>query len=97
AVACDEGRKLSEQQAAEEVERLSPLVKEDAMQVRRGLPEGAKKLSPMVDADTIARPVNLQRAIATARSQVKDLELAKSTFFAFADTTGTILRSEGDP
>lgn len=96
-VACDDGKKASEQDAVDSVQHLLTIVKEDVLQVRRGLPEGAAKLAPLLDADTIANPANLQRAIATARAAVPDLAVAKSTFFSYADANGTVLRSEGDP
>jgi hypothetical protein len=94
---CDDGRKLSEQGAVDEVQRLMPVVKEDVEQVKKGLPEGAAKLASVLDADTLANPLALQKAIAGARASVKDLDIAKSTFFSFADTTGTVVRSEADP
>ena len=95
--ACDEGKKASEQAAADELTQLAPLLKEDVEQVRRGLPQGAEKLGPMLDADTLGAPEALQKAIARARASVKDLAVAKSTFFSFADTTGRVVRSEADP
>ncbi len=94
--ACDEGRKLSEQGAADEVQRLAPVVKEDVEQVRKGLPEGAKKLGGL-DADTIGAPAALQKAVAGARAHVPDLAIAKSTFFSYVDAAGTVVRSEADP
>jgi hypothetical protein len=94
---CDEGRKASEEDAVTELGKLSALVKEDVAQVQRGLPEGAKKLAVALDADTLANPVALQTAIGRARAGVKDLEVAKSTWFSYADSTGTVLRSEANP
>jgi hypothetical protein len=94
---CDDHRKASEQSAVDEVQRLTPLVKEDVEQVRKGLPLGAAKLATLADPDTLANPVGLQKAVASARAFVKDLDVAKSTFFSFADVTGTVLRSEADP
>jgi hypothetical protein len=94
---CDDNRKASEQGAADEVQRLVPVVKEDVEQVRKGLPLGAAKLAAMIDPDTLGNPAGLQKAIAGARAAVKDLDVAKSTFFSFADTSGTVLRSEADP
>jgi hypothetical protein len=65
--------------------------------VRRGLPLGAAKLAPMLDPDTLGNIGALQRAIGRARADVSDLSSAKSTFFSYADATGTVLRSEADP
>jgi hypothetical protein len=97
ASACDDGRKVAEQSAADALAKLTPVLKEDVAQVRRGLPEGAAKLGPMLDADTLSSPVSLQKAISRARALVPDLDVAKGTFFAYADATGKVLRSETDP
>jgi hypothetical protein len=93
---CDDAKK-AEQTAVDEVGRLLPIVKQDAAQVRNGLPAGAKKIVPLMGPDPGADLAGLQRAIAGARNQVQDLSVAKSTFFSFADPTGTVLRSEADP
>jgi len=95
--ACQDRGRISEQKAADEVGRVVPIVKEDVEQVRRGLPEGAAKLGPLLEADPGANLAGLQRSIAAARAGVKDLNLAKSTFFSFVDTNGVVLRSESDP
>src|SRR5262249_12352667 len=92
-----DNRKQSEQGAVDEVQRLVPVVKEDVEQVRKGLPLGAEKLATMLDPDTLGKAIGLQKAIAGARASVKGLYSAKSTFFSYADTTGTVLRSETDP
>jgi hypothetical protein len=94
--ACDEGRKLSEQGAADELALIAPVVKEDLEQVRKGLPQGAKLLSGL-DADTLGTPAALQKAVAGARAHVPELAIAKSTFFSYVDATGTVVRSEADP
>jgi hypothetical protein len=96
-IGCEDKRKASEQSAVDELSRLAPVVKEDVEQVRKGLPVGAAKLAALIDADTLGNPAGLQKAIASARAGVKDLDIAKSTFFSFADATGTVLRSEADP
>src|SRR5690242_17102881 len=95
--ACDDGKKLSEKEADEEVDRILPVVKEDVEQVRKGLPAGAARLGQTLDPDTLGNTGGLQKAIAQARTSVKELDTAKSTFFSFADATGTVLRSEADP
>src|SRR3954471_11048383 len=94
---CDDKGKQSEQGAVDELQRLAPVVKEDVEQVRKGLPEGAAKLATLLDPDPLGHPAGLQKAIAGARASVKDLDIAKSTFFSFANTTGTVVRSEADP
>jgi hypothetical protein len=94
---CDDNKKLSEQGAVDELQKLAPVLKEDVEQVRRGLPQGAIKLGPLLDEDTLKTPQNVQKAIATARSSVHDLELAKSTFFSFANPEGKVIASEATP
>jgi hypothetical protein len=93
---CDDVKKLSEREAAEEVERIAPVVKADVAQIRAGVPAGAAKLAEKADADTISSDPALQKAIAQSRAQVKELDTAKSTFFAMTDTTGKVLKSEAD-
>jgi hypothetical protein len=97
ALACDGGAKAAEEDAVAEVGRLAAVVKDDVAQVRNGLPAGAAKLGSSLDADTLASPSGLQRAVAAARASSKDLELAKSTFFSLTDAAGTVIRSEIDP
>jgi hypothetical protein len=94
---CEDTKKLQEQAAGDVLAKIVPVAKEDAAQVRRGLPEGAKKLGELVDPDPGMNLLGLQRAIRGARAAVKDLDVAKSTFFSFADPTGIVLRSEADP
>lgn len=94
---CDEARKASEAAAVEELAHIAPIVKEDVAQVKRGLPRGAEKLTKALDADTLGNSGALQKAIARARAEDKDLAVSKGTWFSYADTTGTVLRSEQDP
>lgn len=94
---CNDNKKLSEKEAAEEVEHIAPIVKEDVEQIRKGLPLGAAKLALKADADTLGNNSALQKAIADSRTAVKELDVAKSTFFSITDATGTVLRSEVDP
>lgn len=94
---CGDAGKASAKVAADQLPGVVALVKEDVAQVRRGLPGGAEKLAKLLGADAGSDLGALQRAIATSRAGVNDLQFAKSTFFAFADPTGTVLRSEADP
>lgn len=97
AVGCGDPAKASEKAANDRLAGVVNLVKEDVDQVRHGLPEGAAKLGKLLGADAGSDLAGLQRSIASARSGVKDLQFAKSTFFTFVDTTGVALRSEADP
>lgn len=94
---CEDKKAAAEQKVAAVAEKLVPVVKEDVAQVRRGLPEGAKKLGASLEADPSQNLPGLQQAIQGARAAVHDLDVAKSTFFSFADTQGVVLRSEADP
>jgi hypothetical protein len=94
---CEDKAKLSEQKAGEALSRLVPVMKEDVAQVRRGLPEGSKKLGTLLQADPGADLAGLQRAIAATRADNRDLNVAKSTFFTFVDTAGIAVKSEADP
>jgi hypothetical protein len=94
---CDDGRKRSEQAAVDMLAQIAPVLTADVAEVRRGLPEGAAKLGPMLDPDTLASPVGVQKAITRTRLLVHDLDVAKGTFFSYADATGTVVRSETDP
>jgi hypothetical protein len=94
---CEDTSKQQQQIAADVAAKLVPVAKEDAAQVRRGLPEGARKLGEVLDADPGANLVALQRSIRGARASVQDLDICKSTFFTFVDPTGVALRSEVDP
>ncbi|WP_437601065.1 hypothetical protein WMF28_05755 [Sorangium sp. So ce590] len=95
--ACQDDGKTSQKQAAELCAKLAPIVAEDVGQVRTGLPVGSQTLATLVDTDPGANLLGLQRAIAGTRASVKELGFAKSTFFSFADPSGTVLRSETDP
>lgn len=93
---CDDVKKLSEREASEEVALMAPIVKEDVEQIRKGVPLGAAKLAEKTDPDTLGSNPALQKAIAQSRAQVPELDTSKATFFAMADATGTVLRSEAD-
>lgn len=94
---CGDAAKASEKAAADRLPGVVALVKDDVAQVRKGLPEGSAKLGKLLGPEAGGDLPGLQRAIASARAGVKDLELAKSTFFTFVDPSGTALRSEADP
>ncbi len=97
AAACDDGRKHAEQAAVEALAKLSPVLAEDVAEVRRGLPAGAAKLGPMLDPDTLSDLLRVQKSISRTRALVPDLDVAKGTFFSYADKDGKVVRSETDP
>jgi hypothetical protein len=95
AVGCKDPGKVAAQAAAENVAWLSKLAERDVEEVDRGLPEGAKKLAAMYakSPEIPKDPAQAKSALARARREVPDLNIAKSTFFAVADETGVAIRN----
>jgi hypothetical protein len=79
-----------------DVAQLSALIDKDVEEIERGLPEGAKRLAPLVanGADPKQDVAAVRRALFRVRRDVMDLSVAKSTFFALADTDGTAIRND---
>ena len=94
---CKNDDKIGQQKADAALERMLPLVARDTKQVRDGLPTGAVELGKLLPRDPGADLEGLRRALQKARSSVRDLAYAKSTFFIFVDTAGVVQRSEGEP
>ena len=67
--------------------------------MRRGLPHGAKSLGQIWEGkgDPLADLGSVRRALDKVRSEDRDLEVAKSTFFALTDDHGAVLRSDQEP
>lgn len=99
ASACTDQAKVSETKASAHAERLAKLADDDVDEVRRGLPAGAKSLSATWGdkKDAGEDPSSARRALDRARSENRDLSVAKSTFFALTDEKGAVLRSDQDP
>jgi len=99
AAGCSEPSKVSERKAIAHVERLAKLAEDDVDEVRRGLPRGAKALGQIWEGkgDPHADPGSVRRALEKVRNEDRDLEIAKSTFFALADDKGTVFRSDQEP
>jgi hypothetical protein len=71
----------------------------DVLEVRAGLPEGAKFLTPIF---TTGRPASddphaARLALETARNKVQDLRVSKGTFFAVVGNDGIVIRDDQDP
>lgn len=96
-VACEDKDAISRDKADKQMERVFPMMKSDADQIRKGLPEGTAILVKHLEEDPGSDPHGLQRAITTARGGVHDLVVAKGNFFVFVDPAGTMLRSEATP
>ncbi len=94
--ACKDQAKESAVQAARNAGTLVALVDKDVAEVERGMPEGAKRLSSLVaaGADPKQDVAAVRKALLRVRRDVVDLGIAKSTFFALADTSGVAIRND---
>lgn len=92
--ACDSAAKESEARATENVTRLAALADADVEEVRKGLPEGAKRLLPLLTDGKELVPGRVRAEMKKVREAVTVLQLAKSTFFAVAGADGVVLASD---
>jgi hypothetical protein len=94
--ACKDSTKLSVAKASAHAGFLAETIKKDVGEVRPGLPVGAEALAQAWKADATIETDSkaAQRALEDARKKVQDLRVAKSTFFALADTNGTVIRND---
>jgi hypothetical protein len=94
--ACKDQAKESAAQAVRNASALAALVDKDVAEIERGLPEGAKRLAPLVSggADPKQDVAAVRKALLRVRRDVQDLEIAKSTFFALADSGGVAIRND---
>src|SRR5262249_27096817 len=93
---CKDQAKESAATAAQNVTLLGALIDKDVAEVERGMPEGAKRLAPLVagGADPRQDVAGARKALLRVRRDVMDLSIAKSTFFALADTGGIAIRND---
>lgn len=93
---CKDQAKVSATLAATDVAELVDLVGKDLGEIERGLPEGAKRLAPLVanGANPAEDVAGVRRALLRMRRDVPDLNIAKSTFFALADVNGLAIRND---
>jgi hypothetical protein len=95
-LSCKDQAKESAARAAHDVADLAALVDKDVAEIERGLPDGAKRLAPLVagGADPKQDVAGVRRSLQRMRRDVVDLNIAKSTFFALADTNGVAIRND---
>jgi hypothetical protein len=95
-VSCKDQAKESARLASGDVSGLGALVEKDVGEVERGLPVGATKLGSLLanGADPRQDVAGVRKALLQVRRQVQDLDVAKSTFFALADTNGVAIRND---
>jgi hypothetical protein len=95
--ACERTNEASAERARTQARELVDKSVRDASEVRTGLPLGAQELAKhwaASSADLTTDAEAARDAINRARNKVQDLRVAKSTFFALADTNGTIIRND---
>jgi hypothetical protein len=97
-VGCRNDGEVSAREAGAHAAELAKVVESDVLEVRNGLPEGAKVLAKfwpekgVPDEDSKVT----QKALEKAHGGVQNLRLAKSTFFALTNLQGVVLRSEAE-
>ncbi len=93
---CKDQAKESAAHARVDAAYMAALVDKDVAEIERGLPEGAKALAPLVasGADPRQDVMGVRHALGRMRRDVADLNIAKSTFFALADTSGVAIRND---
>jgi hypothetical protein len=95
-LSCKDQAKESAARAAHDVADLATLVDKDVGEIERGLPDGAKRLAPLVanGADPKQDVAGVRKSLLRMRRDVIDLNIAKSTFFALADSNGLAIRND---
>ena len=92
---CESSAKKSAAEARTHVTELAKLGREDARELREGLPRGGAELEKIFASE----PLNVETARAAmgrARDKVQDLRTAKSTFFALVAPDGIVIRNDQD-
>ena len=96
-VGCKDQAKESAARAGQNATDMAALVEKDVAEIERGMPEGAKRLGPMLlagNADPHQDVAGVRKALQRVRRDVMDLGIAKSTFFALADPSGVAIRND---
>ncbi len=92
---CERASEKSAVLARGHVTELVKLAREDAREVREGLPRGAQELERIVGTEALG-PEMAREALTKARDKIQDLRTAKSTFFALANPDGIVIRNDQD-
>ena len=95
---CKKQSAISAEKARGDVVALALATHNDVLEVRSGLPQGAKFLLPIFATGKPASddPHAARSALETARNKVQDLRVSKGTFFAVAGTDGIVIRNDQD-
>jgi hypothetical protein len=94
-LACESSAKKSAFEARAHVVELARLAREDAREIRAGLPLGGAELEKFLGTEPL-EPQAARDALEKARGRVQDLRTAKSTFFALAAPDGVVVRNDQD-
>jgi hypothetical protein len=93
---CTDQGKASERKAGGDVVALAALANKDLAEVTRGLPAGALQMASLFanGADPSKDLSAVRSSLRRIRSDVPDLMVAKSTFFALVDGQGVAIRND---
>jgi len=93
---CKDQAKESADHAVSDATYMAALVDKDVGEIERGLPQGATRLSTLLanGADPKQNVADVRKGLFKVRRDVPDLDIAKSTFFALADSTGVAIRND---
>jgi hypothetical protein len=96
ALGCESTNQESVNKALAHAQHLVETAKQDASEVRQGLPRGAEELAKVWadEANPLGDPEAARRLLTRAHDKVQDLRVAKSTFFALASLEGNVVRND---
>jgi hypothetical protein len=95
-LSCEGTNQESVTRALAHARKLADTAKQDAAEVRQGLPRGAEELAKLwsTEPNPLGDPEAAWRLLTRAQNKIQDLRVAKSTFFALAALDGTIIRND---
>jgi hypothetical protein len=93
---CESTNQESVNKARAHAQHLVETAKQDAGEVRQGLPLGAEQLAKAWadEANPLGDPEAARRLLTRAHDKTQDLRVAKSTFFALASLDGNVVRND---
>ncbi|HEX6765720.1 MAG TPA: hypothetical protein VF103_09590 [Polyangiaceae bacterium] len=92
---CESSAKKSALAARTHAVELAKLAREDAREIREGLPLGGKELEKLMGTEPLDA-ASARELLTKARDRVQDLRTAKSTFFALVGPDGVVVRNDQD-
>ncbi|HEU4581659.1 MAG TPA: hypothetical protein VFS67_25560 [Polyangiaceae bacterium] len=93
---CERTNQESLNRALAHAQHLVETAKQDASEIRKGLPLGAEELAKhwADEPDPLADPESARRLLTRAHDKIQDLRVAKSSFFALASLDGKVVRND---